>query len=235
MTTHTPPTIIAFASPKGGAGKSTSCLCIAGALAAEGHRVTIIDFDDSETLWRWFTANPDASNIGKLTVERAPSTALGEFMESIWKEREGVVLIDLAGALTNQMLHIAAYAHLIITPAKVSEPDIVEANKLYQQLLVIGRKVGKPICHRILLNEVPNILAAFQLSILDNLRASALPAFKTALKYRAAYPESMMSGRPPHFAENTLRPAVSKAITEINELVAEVYATINQEDLQEAA
>src|SRR4051812_45526968 len=63
MPEHAPPTIIAFASPKGGAGKSTTCLSIAGALAANGQPVHIIDCDPSETLYRWYTANESAQTI----------------------------------------------------------------------------------------------------------------------------------------------------------------------------
>jgi len=36
---------IAFASPKGGSGKSTSCLSIAGYLAKNEKRVLVVDFD----------------------------------------------------------------------------------------------------------------------------------------------------------------------------------------------
>ncbi|MBN8913901.1 MAG: AAA family ATPase [Rhizobiales bacterium] len=43
--TSTPPTIISFVSPKGGVGKSTSCLALASALAHTGQHVQIIDFD----------------------------------------------------------------------------------------------------------------------------------------------------------------------------------------------
>lgn len=235
MNTKTPPTIIAFASPKGGAGKSTSCLSIAGALAAEGHRVQVIDFDASQTLYRWYQANPSARDITRLTVETGPAGDIAAFVRDIWHNREGVVLIDLAGALTDVMLHIAAFADLIITPAKLSEPDILEANKLYQQLIAIGTKIGKPIKHRILINEVPSILAAFQIHLLDELRSTALPRFDNLVHYRAAYPEAFLTGLPAHFASDKERPTIVKAVAEINALVDEIYATINHEEHKEAA
>ena len=56
--------IITFASSKGGVGKSTTCACIASALAMEGARVLLIDLDQNRTLDRWARKAP----IDGLTV-----------------------------------------------------------------------------------------------------------------------------------------------------------------------
>ena len=50
------PFIITFASPKGGVGKSTTCLAIAAALASRGEPVLILDLDQTNTLIRWYRA-----------------------------------------------------------------------------------------------------------------------------------------------------------------------------------
>ena len=46
------PTIV-FASPKGGAGKSTSAVILATELAGKGAAVTIIDADPNRPVSRW--------------------------------------------------------------------------------------------------------------------------------------------------------------------------------------
>ena len=46
------PTIV-FASPKGGAGKSTSAVLLATELAAKNASVTIIDADPNRPVSRW--------------------------------------------------------------------------------------------------------------------------------------------------------------------------------------
>ena len=67
MSSFSPPLVITIASPKGGVGKSTSCLAVAGALAAQGYPVHILDLDQTRTLWNWYSQlNP---NIPNLTVE----------------------------------------------------------------------------------------------------------------------------------------------------------------------
>ena len=76
----TPPTIIAFASPKGGVGKSTTCLGIAGALAKRNKLVHVVDYDQTETLWTWYSSTGARENIPNLTVEKAPPDQLREYM-----------------------------------------------------------------------------------------------------------------------------------------------------------
>jgi chromosome partitioning protein len=234
MTTTPPPTVIAFASPKGGVGKSTSCLSLAGALAAQGHRVHVIDFDQTQTLWRWYSSNPAAQAIPNLSVEQGPSDDLPAFLQQLWTQRSGYVLVDLAGTLTNHMLQLAAFAHLIITPAKLNEPDILEANKLAQQLLALGKKINKPIVHRILINEVPALLAGYQIHTLAQIDKSPLQRFPTLMHTRAAYPESFLTGTPPHFGDRT-RPTIAKAIEEIDHLVNDMLMALRIEKERAAA
>ena len=235
MSHPTSPTFIAFASPKGGVGKSTSCLSLAGALAADGHPVHIVDFDQTQTLWRWYSSNPVAQALNGITVEEGPAREdIKVFLKGLWHNRRGYVLIDLAGALTNHMLQLAAFAHLTITPAKLNEPDILEANKLFQQLVELGQHVGKPIEHRILLNEVPSLLAAYQVHMLGQIDASPLNRFPTLMHTRAAYPEAFLTGLPPHFADQS-RPTIAKAVGELNDLRADVYAALGTSEEKVAA
>lgn len=223
MSLDAPPTIIAFASPKGGAGKSTTCLNIAGALLAKGKRVHIVDFDQSETLWRWYSTNPTAQTLPGLTVQKAPERDLDVFVKDTWHHPADYVLIDLAGQLTREMLHLAVYATLTITPVKISEPDIVEAQKLHDQLRDIQTRISKPIIHRLLINDVQSLLGGFERALLDQLAEAALPRFQTVITHRVAYGETYMTGQPPHFAAQT-RPAIAKAVTELDDLIAEIEA-----------
>lgn len=229
-----PPTIVAFVSPKGGVGKSTSCLALAASLAFRGERVQIIDFDQTETLWRWYGANANARAIPNLSVEKGPDKDLENFIKDIWDRQSGYVFIDLAGSLTHQMLLMATFAHLTITPSKPSEPDIVEASKLAAQLNAIATKVGKPILHRILLNEVPALLQTHQAHVIDQIDASNLHRFQTIMHTRAAFPETWLTGLPPHFADRSRLP-VKKAVAEIDLILDELLAALGVNQERQAA
>ena len=50
--------ILAFASSKGGVGKSTTCAALASALALDGARVSLLDLDQNRTLERWSRRHP---------------------------------------------------------------------------------------------------------------------------------------------------------------------------------
>ena len=115
--------ILTFASPKGGVGKSTSCLAIAGALAAHGYPVHIVDLDQIQTLWAWYKEHQPA--IPNLSVEAAPPQPDGisflRYLKSVCDNRRGFVLVDAAGALTDIMVYAAAIAHLT-TPTPFPAP-----------------------------------------------------------------------------------------------------------------
>jgi len=222
---------ISFASPKGGVGKSTSCLAIAGALLAQGHKVRIIDFDQTETIWRWYSTSPAAQQIPNLTVEQGPQNDHGGYISTLWANATDYVLLDLAGSLSELTLMIAAFATLTITPAKVSEPDIIEANKMANKLHAVASRVRKPINHRILLNEVPNIVSRDEVDLIEQIDSSNLARFQTIIRRRSSYSKSFSRGTLPHFAD----PINPKAIAEIDDLMREIEAIFDVEQQKAAA
>ena len=232
MTATTRPLIIAFASPKGGVGKSTSCLNIASALCAYGYAVHIIDLDQTQSLYRWFTTRQP--QIPTLTIESVPEAGFIEALKKATHERSGFVLIDVAGALGQAMIQAATIADLTITPTKLSEMDLLEANKLHQKILAVAEEVGTTINHRVLINEVAALLPGYQLHALDQIAQGTLPRFETLIRNRAPYAESFMTGQPPHFA-NRERPPVRKAVEEIDALLGEVFAALGLQQQKAAA
>lgn len=232
MNQPTRPFIIAFASPKGGVGKSTSCLNIAAALCAHGYPVHVIDLDQTQSLYRWFTTrNPQ---VPGLTVESVPEANFIPVLKAATIGRVGFVLVDVAGAMGQGMIQAATIADLTITPTKLSDLDLTEANKLHAKILDVAEQVGTTINHRILINEVAHLLPGYQLHALDQIAQGTLPRFQTLIRNRAPYAESFMTGQPPHFA-NRDRPPVQKAIEEIDDLLAEVFATLGIRQQQKAA
>ena len=224
------PIIIALASPKGGVGKSTSCLNIAGALSHAGHRVHVMDLDQTQTLGRWFT------NHGDTIAQIAPNLTIATCAEKDFPEafkaqlraqagQGGFILLDLAGSFGETMLKAAALADLTITPSKLSEPDIIEATKLAERIRRLAADVGKVIRHRILINEVPSLLPGYMVAVLSQLSSSGLSRFATMIRARAAYGEAVMTGQTPHYADS-LRAPIAKAVAELDHLMEEILAVL---------
>ena len=73
------PTIV-FASPKGGAGKSTSAILLATELASRGATVTVIDADPNKPLSQWSkrAGKPELSITHKLDSDHDSQFYVGE-------------------------------------------------------------------------------------------------------------------------------------------------------------
>ncbi|MFM9942144.1 MAG: ParA family protein, partial [Hyphomicrobiaceae bacterium] len=135
------PLIISFASPKGGVGKSSACLAIAGALAARQYPVHIMDLDQNCTIADWYDEHRPP--IANLTVERTAEADFMARLKTLYHQRTGFILVDVAGVLTDVMIQAATIAHLTITPAKLSGSDVKKATDLHHRLIEAGRYAGK--------------------------------------------------------------------------------------------
>ncbi len=232
MNNETRPYIIAFASPKGGVGKSTTCACVAGALAAKGFPVLVLDLDQNRTLEQWFNRFPDLASI--LTVE---GLGEGDFMDRLKHHcdtRRGFILVDVAGVFQKTTIQAATVADLTITPAKLSAPDIIEAAKLHRELTHLSNMIGKPILHRVLLNEVSPLWPTYQRAALEDVKRSGVEPFGMVIHQRAPYAEVFLTGQPPHFANLTREP-VRKAVAQLDDLTSRILALLNINEQKAAA
>ena len=94
----------------------------------------------------------------------------------------------------------------------------------------VAARIGKPINHRILLNEVPNIISRDEVDLIEQVDSSNPQRFESLIHRRAAYSKSFSRDTLPHLAN----PPDPKAIAEINNLMSEIYAIFN-DTLQKAA
>lgn len=215
------PVIITFASSKGGVGKSTSCAAIAGAIAARGYRVAILDLDQNQTLYRWFRQHtPD---IAGLKVVAANPDDFNAELEKARGERPDVILIDIAGAYEATIIKAIAASQLVITPAKLSEPDLREAGRILSEVRAFNKHFSADIRHRLLVNEADALDPLYQRHSLKELEGSALQRFETLVQRRAPYREIFITGLPPHYADKR-RPPIRKAIEELDAITDEVLA-----------
>jgi chromosome partitioning protein len=213
---------ISFANSKGGAGKSTACLCIAGAYAKAGASVHIVDLDSNGTISRWLSK--EETRPSPITVSKADPQELGVHLQKVARDfSPDLCLIDLAGAY-EVALSIALFrSHLTLLPVcPSSEADIFEAVRVASHIktLFAAKGQGRKPFYRILLTKTTTLLTLAHFHGMDQLRQLRLPMLASRISERTAYKEVGYSGLPPHFAP--LRDTTAKAIDELDKLKGEL-------------
>jgi chromosome partitioning protein len=114
-TTHTK--VIAVANPKGGVGRTTLAMNLAGALANAGYSVRVVDGDPMQTAMHW-------SAVGR----HFPATvvAAANFdREAMMQEGADVVIVDCPNSRTLEFSRAAlAASDLTLVPVRPSKLDI---------------------------------------------------------------------------------------------------------------
>lgn len=117
------PTIV-VATPKGGAGKSTTSLILGLTLAERGAKVTLIDADDNAPLTTWANGVPRKVRvIGGITDQNFVSILDRE------SATQDAVIIDLEGVASRIMSRAILRADLVLIPTQASPLDAKEAAK----------------------------------------------------------------------------------------------------------
>jgi chromosome partitioning protein len=216
--------IITFASSKGGVGKSTSCVALAGAYAKAGARVHIVDLDNNRTVSRWL--GDEAARPKDLTVSAPDPQLLTEHLQEAARHyAPDRILIDIAGNYERALTVAIARAHLTLIPASTTEADIYEAARIAQHIQTIYQAFGKTPLYRVLAVRIATLVTHAQAHGFKEIARLKLPLMKTIIAQRTAYEEIGLSGLPPHFADPG-RPTTAKAIAEIDQLKDEIDALL---------
>ena len=212
--------IITFASSKGGVGKSTSCVALAGAYAKAGARVHIIDLDNNHTVSRWLSDN--ASRPEAITVSAPDQQLLTEHLQETARHfAPDLVMIDIAGNYERALTVAIARAHLTIIPASTTEADIFEAARVARHIQTVFAAFGKTPLFRVLATRIAPLVTHAQAHGFKEIARLKLPLLKNLLAHRVAYEEIGLSGLPPHYGDPS-RSSTAKAIAELDQLRAEI-------------
>ena len=117
---------IAFATPKGGAGKSTSAVLLATELAQRGAAVTVIDADPNRPVSQWAKRPgcPEAVTV----IDRVSEDSIIETIEDA-AAKTAFVVVDLEGTASMTVAYAISRSDLVVIPAQGSQLDAAEAAK----------------------------------------------------------------------------------------------------------
>jgi chromosome partitioning protein len=177
--------IISFANPKGGAGKTTSALLLAGELAQKGAQVVIVDADPERWISQWgrLPGKPDLiAIVGEVTED--------SIVDQIEKAAEAAefVIVDLEGTASLMVANAIGMSDFVVIPAQGASMDAKGAAKTIKLIRNQERLARRPIPHSVLLTRTGAAVATRSLkNVRDQLDRAGIDVFETAIVERAAY------------------------------------------------
>lgn len=178
------PTIV-FASPKGGAGKSTSAVLLACEIAKKGVSVAVIDADPNKPVSRWAnrTGKPQSLNV----ITDISEDSIIDTIEKHSRE-SAFVIVDLEGTASMMVGYAMSRADLVIVPTQGSHLDAAEAAKAIKLIKSQERAFNRKISFAVLFTRTsaairPRTLQSIEIEFAQNY----VPIFKTQIHEREAY------------------------------------------------
>ena len=226
------PRIITIASSKGGVGKSTLCIMLAGAFVSRGQRVHVIDLDENATVARWH--NQHNVQMAGMSVASIRPELFSEHLKVAKESNPHAILIDVAGVYEKTLLQAMARSHLVIIPAQPSEPDLHEAMKVVRDLRELNESFSGTVDYRLLMNLCEPLDPLYQRHAFAEVARLGLKRFDTLVHKRAPYREAFLNGLTPHMTADK-RESVAKAVAEIDAVIAEIDAALTATQHQKEA
>ncbi len=216
--------VIAFANPKGGAGKTTAALLLASELASRKAQVVIIDADPERWISQWgnLPGRPDSVRI----VSDVTEDGIVDEIEAAAATTQ-FVIIDLEGTASLMVANAVGMSDLVVIPTQGGSMDAKGAAKMIRLIRNQERMARRPIPHGVLMTRTSAAVTSRSLrNVREQLDNAGIPVFGTPIVERAAYRDifdygGLLSDLPPEKVSN-----LEKARANAGAFTAEVLARL---------
>jgi chromosome partitioning protein len=218
---------IAFVSPKGGAGKTTSALLLATALA-KPYDVTVIDADPNHPIETWASGGNAPPRL--TIVSDADEDTIIERIADV-ASRTPFVIVDLEGTASKIVLIAISQADFVVIPTQGSQLDANEASRAIRVVLQSRKMTGKPIPYAVLLTRTsPSIRTRGLAHIQNGLIGAGIPVMETELNERDAFKAIFSFQQTLDGLSAAEVPNLDKAKTNVEEFAREILARLVAEE-----
>ncbi len=173
--------IIVIASPKGGVGKTTTCILLASEIHRQGVEITAIDADPNQHFYYW---------CGKVGLQNVRSSNQDKIISDIdsASSLSPVVIVDLEGSTNMTMAYAVCKADIVIIPTQASDLDGREVMKIANFILNQSKLIGKDINKSVLFTKVSSaIITRIEKALIQDFENSGLNIFSTRVTEREAF------------------------------------------------
>jgi chromosome partitioning protein len=185
--------VLTVASTKGGAGKTTIVMALAGTLAAEGLRIAVVDADPNRAYASWAEGAYEGPSVA--VRAEADEARLAEAIDEVAPEAD-LVLVDTAGFGNRAALLAMAAADAVLVPCTPSRADVEQAAKTLQLVDGAARAARRAIPARVVPSRLKHATAVSRHAV-GELDAATLPRTAAGIGDRVAFAEMTFSGRVP--------------------------------------
>jgi chromosome partitioning protein len=219
--------VICFASSKGGVGKSTSAVLLAGEIARKGAGVVIIDADPNRPVAAWArrAGKPESLEVVSSATE---ATIIDEIEGAA--TRVPFVVVDLEGTASMTVAYAVSRADLVVIPCQGSQLDAAEAAKAIKLIRQQERAFGRTIPHAVLFTRTS---AAIRPRTLQHIRGEfathGVPAFDTQMHEREAFRAVFSFGGTIDSLNSGQVSGLDGAVANVRAFATEVVTKLRQE------
>lgn len=193
--------VVSFVSSKGGVGKTTSAVVLAGEFAEAGRKVVLIDADPNRPLEAWSRLKALPETL-RLMIDDSAETIIDTIEDA--RAKADFVIVDLEGTATDRIGFAIARSDLVLIPLQSSVLDASEAAKSVKLVHQMRKVVNRDIPYRIFFTRVPPAIRERTARDIDRqLSDAAIPVLPAALIDRAAYRALFSLGGTLHGLEGT--------------------------------
>lgn len=206
--------LVLFANTKGGSGKTTAAMVLAGELLAHKARVILLEGDPNRPLLAWAQARGapviETSRVSARTPDQALAKieaaaqgtggASGRLVVIHDDEQEGLfewiegasawahfVIADPEGSPNEWLTDVTSQADLVVIPFAPSALDAKQVSRTVQVLSRVSKRTGRAVNYRILLTRASPLITRDEREIRSGLERAGLPLMRSTLFERPAF------------------------------------------------
>ncbi len=176
--------IIVIASPKGGAGKSTTAVILGTELAHAGAHVVMLDCDPNRSLTLWAGRAPLPERIRLLSdISEAEIVRLLKRLDT----DGAVVIVDLEGVASRLVSRAISQADLVITPMRATTLDATIGARALALVAEEEEALDRAIRHAVVFTMTKAVRSRQHAGIAASLAAQGVDLIEPSLMERAAF------------------------------------------------